>query len=99
MARRSKTDWARKGKLDELVIKYAEQYDLAYREPSIYHSQLSSGEVLLSLWTGSNKYYIEQFNYLHSGIRDRKGEVGLLPERKKQLYNFLDKLFFAVDLQ
>lgn len=84
--------------LPTLLHDYAEDRGLEYHRYSPYHMRIIySDTLILDCWTTS-KYWVKESNYLHD-IVERGGEKGNLPIKKKPLYKWLDKLFFAVEIK
>lgn len=80
--------------LPELLEKYANERGVEFKRFSPFHMRISYGDTCtVDIWT-SNKYWVKESNYLH-GITERGGEKGELP---KDIYDFLDKLLFAVEI-
>ena len=89
-------------RLPKLLEHYADERSLEYHRYSPYHMRIyyrTSEEcrVILDAWT-TRKYWVKETNYYHD-IVERGSETGLLPEGTKALFNWLDKLFFAVEIK
>lgn len=98
MSKRKKTYYSG---LAELLKSYAEKRTFDYHRYSEYHMRIiDSGFTVVDCWT-SGKYWIKQTEYFQQTDKDiieRAGETGLLPLGEKQLFEFLDKIFFAAAL-
>ena len=96
---KSKTNYGLMRESDAQVQKYVKRNDVEFERFSEYHTKLSSPNVVLSLWTGSNRYYIEKTDYRKvKGVIERQGETGRLPVSENELHKFFDVLFFAADM-
>lgn len=80
---------------------YAKSRALDIETFDIYHLRLiDKGVAEIDFWTTA-RYWIKETNYQAQTthpIREREGEKGYLPVTKDSLFDFFDKLFFAVDL-
>lgn len=87
--------------LPDLLQQYADSRTLDFHRYSEYHMRIiDGGMAVLDAWTTA-KYWVKETNYVDAApglLVERGGETGLLPTKKKPLFDFLDKLFFAVDL-
>jgi hypothetical protein len=84
--------------LPGMLEAYAEERSLDFQQYSEFHLRLIYKPVVVfDCWT-TEKYYIKETDYFHD-IIERGGETGFLPTKKKQLYDFLDKIFFAVEMK
>jgi hypothetical protein len=86
--------------LPALLEKYSKSRTLDFHRYSDYHMRLmDGGYITLDVWT-TGKYYVLQTDYYklsENKIIERGGEKGFVPSDDK-LQEWLDKLFFAVDL-
>lgn len=86
--------------LPALLEGYAKSRTLDFHRYSEYHMRvIDSDFTILDCWT-SEKYWIKETNYYKQklGIVERAGESGFLPSKKKKLYQFLDKIFYAAEI-
>ena len=87
-------DW----KLPVTLSDYAEDRGINFHKFGQYHMRLSYDKIAtLDCWT-TRKYWIKETNYFH-GIIERANETGILPAKKDKLYESLDQIFFAVEMQ
>lgn len=87
-------DW----NIPKILKAYATERGVDYERFGDYHMRMSYGEVAtVDVWT-THKYWVKETNYLH-GLIERGGETGHFPEGKKAIYNFLDKLLFAIEIK
>lgn len=85
--------------LADFLQEYAIKNDLHYARYSEYHMRLIQGDmVCFDVWTTA-KYYIVGTEFLEYGehITERAGEKGSVPTTKKELYAFLNRLFYPID--
>lgn len=89
--------------LPTMLEAYADERGLEFHRYSKYHIRIfyrgATGDpdkVVFDAWT-SGRYYILQTNYLH-GLLERGGEKGQLPRSHGKIADWLDKLFFAVEM-
>ena len=96
---KSKTNYGLMREADVMVQRYAKHNDLEYERFSEYHTKMSSPNVVISMWTGSNRYYIEKTDYRKiKGVVERQGEKGRLPIGRDEMDKFFGLLFFAADM-
>lgn len=91
-----------KNHIPELVDRlsnYAERRVLDFSQYSPYHMRImDGGYVILDVWT-TGRYYVVMTDYQEmtdGNVRERGGEKGQIP--LKDLWPFLDKLFFGEDM-
>lgn len=85
--------------LPEFLEQYAKDNDFFYARYSEYHMRIIQDDIVcFDAWTTA-KYYIVGTEFVEYGanITERAGEKGQLPTKKKELYNFLNKLFYPID--
>lgn len=96
MGRRTKTHhW----QLPKLLEQYAKENGFFYVRYSEYHMRIIQDDIVcFDAWTTA-KYYIvgTEFVEYGAGMTERAGEKGILPTNKKELYSFLNKLFYPID--
>lgn len=95
---RSKTNYSLMRNTDAQVQRYVEENGFEFERHSEYHTKIKSPNVVLNLWTGSGKYYIEKTDFRNTGVIERQGEKGYLPTKQAELFDFLNRLFFAIDM-
>lgn len=78
-------------------IRYSEYHMRIFYDRSFHGAAGWRARVALDAWT-SGKYWVKETNYFH-GIIERGGEKGWLPTGQNDLYGWLDKLFFAVEIK
>lgn len=79
--------------LPKLLATYADERGVDVIRFSPFHMRVSYDKAVVDIWT-SNKYWVKQTNY-GNGIIERGSETGSLPP---DLYEFLDELLFAVEI-
>lgn len=76
---------------------YAKERGVVYSQYNPYHMRLSYDKTaVVDVWT-THKYWVKETNYSHN-LTERQGEKGHFPEGKDNIYDFLDKLLFAVEI-
>lgn len=81
---------------------YAYTRNLDFYRYSEYHLRImDQGITVFDAWT-TGRYYVLDTNYhklTDKTIVERAGEKGHLPFGKEKIFKFLDKLFFAADME
>lgn len=87
--------------LSDRLSAYIDARMLDLHQYSQYHFRImDGGYVVLDVWT-TGRYYVVMTDYLakyDGSVIERQGEKGQLPISKKELWPFLDKLFFGEDM-
>lgn len=88
--------------LPAMVKLYARNRTLDFYRYSEYHMRLTdSGYICIDIWT-SGKYWVKETNYYKmtdKPIIERGNEKGWIPENYPELEKFLDKLFYAAEME
>lgn len=90
--------------LPAMLKLYARSRTLDFHRYSEYHMRIiDSGYTCIDVWT-SGKYWVKETNYYQQvaeghSIVERGNEKGWIPENYPQLQKFLDKLFFAAEME
>lgn len=88
--------------LPGMLQKYANSRAFEYFRYSEYHMRIiDDGYTTIDVWT-TEKYWVKETNYHKQsdrGIVERAGEKGYVPTNYKYLEKFLDKLFFAAEME
>lgn len=83
--------------LPGFLEEYAASRTFDLHQYSEYHIRIMDGGLTcIDIWT-TGKYWIKETNY-NGVLVERQGEKGMIPLKKKPLFQFLDKIFFAIDL-
>lgn len=80
---------------------YANSRSLDLIEFTDIHTRLTdSGFTTVDVWPSTGSYYVLQTDYNEQGgnIVERGGEKGKLPIGQSNIWKYLDKLFYAVDI-
>lgn len=78
---------------------YAEaRYLELLRFTNIHFRLIDDGFTTVDIWPTTGRYWVSQTEYNAQGgnITERAGEKGVLPEGKEAIYDYFDKLFYAV---
>lgn len=91
--------------LPEMLASYSSERSLDYNRYSDYHMRIMDGGfTTLDIWTTA-RYYVLSTDYNEQKadkkmlVIERGGEKGFIPTTSPELDNWLDKLFFATEIE
>lgn len=83
--------------LESWIREYAKENSLEFHKYNEYHMRVMYTDIAIFDFWSTAKYYVKETNYY--GPIERGGETGCLEtSNKAKLYDFLDHVFFAIDL-
>lgn len=65
------------------------------------HCRMTDDFTSIDFWPTTGRYWIMKTNYFEQGgkgVNERGSEKGELPHGKDSIFQFLDELFFAIEL-
>ncbi len=85
--------------LPQMLEEYAESHDIFFAQYSEYHMRLILSElVCLDIWTTAKYYFVSSdYRLLEAHIRERAGEKGFVPTKRKELVKWLDMAFYPLE--
>lgn len=99
MSKRKRQHYAH---LSKILEEYTNERSLDFERYSDFHMRLMDGGfTTLDVWT-TGRYYVLHTDYSaqdNQSVIERGGEKGMVPlDSGVDLYDWLDKLFYAVDM-
>lgn len=94
----------RKHRQDNLlnVLKdYSNSRTIDLKMFSDIHCRLTDDFTILDVWPTTGKYFVLKTSYFEmggKGVVEKGGEKGLVPFGKDRIFDYLDNIFFAVEL-
>lgn len=62
------------------------------------HMRVNDGNLtIVDIWPSTGKYWVKETNYEGAAI-ERGGETGFIPVAKEAVFEHLDEIFFAADM-